>query len=229
MNQPNDIVWVEDDTPYSTRFEDIYFSKGSGPAEVEHVFLKPNQIEQRLEAGGPLRIGELGFGTGLSFLMTWALQTKISPQARLDFYSVEKYPIQPEELSRTHEVWPDLKAPSLAFQSQWSTKPGWNHFTFGQVRCHVYVGDVLDFLRELGEQKKTMQVWYLDGFAPAKNPQMWSREVLEQVGQGSTSGSTFSTYTVVGQVRRDLMKAGFQVEKIKGFENKREMLFGKMP
>jgi tRNA 5-methylaminomethyl-2-thiouridine biosynthesis bifunctional protein len=228
MRQQGDIRWKEDGTPYSHQFDDVYFSEGSGPGEVEHVFLKPNLVQQRLQEQDQLAIAELGFGTGLNFLMTWQMHEAVNSNSTLHFYSVEKYPMTLEQLSTSHEFWPGLSQFSQTLLQQVKFETGWNVCSFDQVTLHLYIGDVQDFLDEMNALEATVDAWFLDGFAPSKNPDMWSLATLTKVGQISKSGTTFSTYTVVGQVRRDLMTAGFDVKKIPGYGKKREMLFGKM-
>lgn len=227
MRDQGDIGWEEDGTPYSIQFDDVYFSKGSGPAEAEHVFLKPNQIEHHLKKGGTLNVAELGFGTGLNFMMTWNLHQRIAAVVDLHFFSVEKYPLNPEQLFKAHRSWPALKPFSQTLLAETPFEAGWNHLTFGNVHLHLYVGDVLTFLTEMLDDQMTLQAWYLDGFAPSKNPDMWSENVLGKVAELTEPQGTLSTYTAVGQVRRDLVASGFHVEKIEGYGRKREMLFGK--
>ena len=226
MNVKNDIAWREDGTPYSFLFDDVYFSSGSGPEEVKHVFIEPNQIEDRIQTDELSNIGELGFGTGLNFLMTWALYKTMNVNQTLNFYSVEKYPMNREQFQQAFISWPELKVFSDQLLNKVDFEQGWNRIDFEGMKLHLFIGDVQEFLNDLITEHSQMDVWFLDGFSPSKNPEMWNASTLLNVGIASKCKATFSTYTVVGQVRRDLIKAGFEVSKITGFGKKREMLFG---
>jgi len=227
LKEDNLISW-DGETPFSTVYDDIYYSKGSGVEEVEHVFLQPNRIRERF-LEGETSIGELGFGTGLSFLVTWDVWIECGKKSPLNFYSVEKYPIDAKEFERIDGHWPDLKSLSSLLRLETSElEEGWNKFSFedSSICLHLWVGDVNDFLNEMKKQSKKIDSWYLDGFSPSKNPEMWVGDVMSLVADCSIEGTTFSTFTSVGQVKRNLRQAGFQVEKIPGFGKKRDMLAG---
>ncbi|SFN97108.1 tRNA 5-methylaminomethyl-2-thiouridine biosynthesis bifunctional protein [Nitrosospira briensis] len=223
--------------PFSTRFGDVYFSRDSGLAEKRHVFLQGNRLAERfasLPHGDGFAIGETGFGTGLSFLCAWQLFDEVAPSlsslgCSLDFFSVEKYPLDDGELSNALALWPELRKYADELIARWRRRvPGWNRWSFacGRVRLTLVIGDVAD---ALAETRSGIDAWFLDGFSPARNPGMWTQQVFESVVRASRPGATFASYTCAGEVRRGLAQAGFQVSKLPGFGRKREMLQGHLP
>ena len=223
------IDW-QDGQPVSRRFGDVYFSRDSGLEETRHVFLEGNGLRERwaaLPPHGRFTIGETGFGTGLNFAAAWALWEEAAPaEARLRYVSVERDPLAPADIARTLAMWPELARYREALLAQWSeVPPGWHRFVFagGRVVLTLLAGDVSAALPRLDGR---VDAWFLDGFAPARNPEMWQPEVLAQVARLSAPGATCATYTVAGEVRRGLEAAGFAVEKRPGFGRKREMLRG---
>lgn len=215
--------------PYSKTFNDIYFSTDDGLDETKHVFITQNQLEARFKSleVQVFTIIETGFGTGLNFLVTSALWLAHSPQhAQLHFYSIEKYPLKLADLSRAHALWPQFSAISSELFNQYETlKPGTNHFSFagGRIQLSLQVDDIAFVLPQL---TKKANAWFLDGFAPAKNAEMWTVEVFAHIARLSQANSTFATFTSAGLVRRGLQAVGFKVEKQAGFGKKREMLRG---
>ena len=223
------IDW-QDGQPVSRRFGDVYFSRDSGLEETRHVFLEGNGLRARwaaLPAHGRFTIGETGFGTGLNFAAAWALWDEVAPpDARLRYVSVERDPLAATDISRTLGLWPALARYREALLAQWTeVAPGWHRFVFGggRVLLTLLAGDVRAVLPRLDGR---VDAWFLDGFAPAKNPEMWRADVLAEVARLSAPGATCATYTVAGEVRRGLEAAGFAVEKTPGFGRKREMLRG---
>jgi tRNA 5-methylaminomethyl-2-thiouridine biosynthesis bifunctional protein len=223
------IDWVEGH-PVSRRFGDVYFSRGSGLAETRHVFLEGNNLRERwgrLEPRDQFCVGETGFGTGLNFACTWQLWDEVAPPtARLHFLSVERYPLPACDIARTLGTWPELASCRDALLRQWDDfAPGWHRMVLanGRIFLTIVIGDVRDVLKQIDA---IIDAWFLDGFAPAKNPDMWQPGVLAAVAQLSCPGATCATYTAAGAVRSGLEAAGFAVEKRKGFGRKREMLRG---
>ena len=217
------IVDWEADAPRSVFFDDIYFS-GGGAEETEHVFLKGNELERRFAEAERFTIGELGFGSGLNFLSAVALWRSVRrPQARLNYISVEKFPLHPDDLRRAGRAWPQFSAEIETLAD--ALPPPLRGFH--QLRWPDGVTLTLGFgdARELLEVcEAEVDAWFLDGFSPAKNPEMWSEAVLRQVARLCASGATAATFTVAGDVRRRLEAAGFGVEKRPGYGRKREML-----
>ena len=221
----------QDGLPFSSRFGDVYFSAGSGLEETRHVFLQGNRLAERfaeLSAGDSFSIGETGFGTGLNFLCAWQLfEQSAQPGVSLDFFSIEKFPLTDEELRAALALWPELQPQAEALLQRWQRRvPGWNRWSFagGRMRLTLAVGDVAEVLPQL--QNGAVDAWFLDGFSPAKNPEMWGEEVLSAIARASRPAATLATYTSAGWVRRGLLQAGFAVEKVSGYGHKREMLRG---
>ena len=219
--------------PFSRRFGDVYFSRDSGLAEKRYTFLQGNRLAERfasLSDRSGFAIGETGFGTGLSFLCAWQLFDETAPAtSSLDFFSIEKYPLEEQELTDALALWPELRHYAKELIARWQRRvPGWNRWTMsgGRVRLTVVIGDVAEALPEV---RGGFDAWFLDGFSPALNPEMWTQQVLERVAKLSRPSTTFATYTSAGWVRRGLAEAGFQVCKWPGFGRKRDMLHGCLP
>ena len=219
--------------PFSSRFDDVYFSAESGLEEARHVFLKGNRLDQRfatLSNKQGFTIGETGFGTGLNFLCAWQLFEQVAPEgASLDFFSTEKFPLDVDELRAALAIWPDLKPfYDELIQHWWRWVPGWNRWNFadGRVRLTLAIGDVDETLPQL--PSGSVDAWFLDGFSPSKNPEMWTDSVLMQLARTSNTEATMATYTSAGWVRRGLQRAGFSIEKVPGYGRKREMVCGQL-
>ncbi|POA98103.1 bifunctional tRNA (5-methylaminomethyl-2-thiouridine)(34)-methyltransferase MnmD/FAD-dependent 5-carboxymethylaminomethyl-2-thiouridine(34) oxidoreductase MnmC [Chromobacterium sinusclupearum] len=226
---PAQLDW-HDGQPFSIAFGDVYFSRDSGLEETRHVFLKHNQLEERFAAlppHGRFVIAETGFGTGLNFLCAWQQFEALAPaDARLHFVSAEKYPLTPRDLSQALALWPELAPWSAQLLAQYDTlAPGWHRFLLagGRVTLTLMVGDVLDALPRLDAR---IDAWFLDGFAPAKNPDMWQPELFRQMARLSAPGASFATFTSAGVVRRGLAEAGFEVKKAPGHGRKRHISHG---
>lgn len=228
MNKQADIRW-QDGQPFSQQFNDIYFSADSGLAETQHVFLQHNQLEDRWKSlrDKHFTIAETGFGTGLNFLCAWDLWNKVVPSdARLHFVSCEKYPLKPEDLETALKFWPSLRLLSAELFEQYQhLSEGMHRLVFeqGRVVLTLMVGDAMTTLSQLNAN---VDAWFLDGFAPSKNPEMWQPALFTQMARLSHAETTFSTFTSAGKVRRGLTEAGFKVSKVPGFGSKREMLCG---
>lgn len=220
----------QDGHPVSRRFGDVYFSRESGIAETRHVFLAGNRLPERwavLPAGARFTIGETGFGTGLSFCAAWQLwETLAPPDAVLRYVSFERFPLAPDELSRALALWPELAPFARALNEQYTElAPGWHRFHFANSRVILTLA-IGDANAMLGGLEGRCDAWFLDGFAPAKNPEMWSESVLAAIGAHSRAGTSVATYSVAAVVREGLQAAGFRIDKAPGFGHKREMLAG---
>lgn len=226
--QPAELDWDENGQPQSRLYGDVYFSRTSGMAETTHVFLQPNRLAERfaaLQAGEGFVIGETGFGTGLNFLCAWALFERTAPAGtKLHFVSAEKHPLAPDDLQRALGLWPELQTQAQQLLDQYvAINPGFQQFRFGRVVLTLLVGDALECLSALDAQ---IDAWFLDGFAPAKNPDMWQPPLFTQLARLSAPGATLATFTSAGSVRRALKDAGFEIERIPGFGQKWESLQG---
>lgn len=223
------IDW-QDGQPFSRLYGDVFFSRASGIEETQHVFLEQNRLAERWRAlppGSNFLIGETGFGTGLNFLCAMRLWGECAPaDAWLHCFSVEKHPLGVAELKAALELWPQLATQRDALLNQYSAlAPGWHRFLFAEARVTLTLA-VEDAAAALTQLDVGMDAWFLDGFSPARNPDMWSPEVLQAVAQHTKAGGTFATYTAAGEVRRTLQAAGFAVERVAGHGSKREMLRG---
>ncbi|TNB47591.1 tRNA (5-methylaminomethyl-2-thiouridine)(34)-methyltransferase MnmD [Martelella lutilitoris] len=223
------LAWHENDMPFSNAFQDHFYSKADGRAECNHVFIAANRLTERWQAGGNFAIGELGFGTGLNFCETLRQWKRLRPAAaRLCFTSFERYPLKSAAIDRALSHWPELAEERRALVSRWPDEPSDRiEIDFDpQTRLVVHCSDALASLTASAER---FDAWYLDGFAPSRNPDMWSAALMQTVFGHTTPGGTFGTYTAAGFVRRNLQAAGFSVTRARGFANKREMLCGRRP
>jgi len=221
-HQTADLDWRDDRIPVSRQFDDPYFSLEDGLAETEHVFLHGNRIATRLHA--PLSIAELGFGTGLNFLATWALHRASGSTSPLQFNTFEAFPMKADDMAAALAAFPrlsDLAAPlvKMVRSGEWKMQSG-------PVSLQVIVGDARE---TLPKWEGKADAWYLDGFSPAKNPELWGADLMAQVAAHTTAGGTLATYTAAGHVRRALAEAGFTVTRSPGFGRKRHMTSAEMP
>ncbi|TDV63271.1 bifunctional tRNA (5-methylaminomethyl-2-thiouridine)(34)-methyltransferase MnmD/FAD-dependent 5-carboxymethylaminomethyl-2-thiouridine(34) oxidoreductase MnmC [Pseudomonas sp. LP_7_YM] len=222
--------WDENGNPISRAFADVYFSNESGLAETRHVFLTQNDLRARvtaLPADGRLVIGETGFGTGLNFLCAWQLfDACATPGARLQFVSVEKFPLSRPDLERALNLWPELKTFADQLLDQYlAIHQGFQRLAFddGRVTLTLLIGDALEMLPQLDGQ---IDAWFLDGFAPSKNPEMWTPQLFAELARLAAPGSTIGTFTSTGWVRRALNAAGFKMKRVPGIGHKWEVLKG---
>ncbi|MDB6177248.1 tRNA (5-methylaminomethyl-2-thiouridine)(34)-methyltransferase MnmD [Paracoccus sp. Z330] len=212
-DQPQ-LTWRDGAVPVSVRFDDPYFSLSGGLAETRHVFLDGNDLPARLHAG--FHVAELGFGTGLNCLALASVA-----QVPVVMTSFEAYPMDVAQLTQAHGAFPGFAALSAQLRQGW----GQPCIQVGHVQLRLQIGDVRQTLPQWDGQA---DAWFLDGFSPAKNPEMWAPEIMAQVATHSASGATFATYTAAGHVRRALSDAGFEVERRKGFGSKRHMSVGRL-
>ncbi|MFW9077850.1 bifunctional tRNA (5-methylaminomethyl-2-thiouridine)(34)-methyltransferase MnmD/FAD-dependent 5-carboxymethylaminomethyl-2-thiouridine(34) oxidoreductase MnmC [Pseudomonas sp. P2757] len=222
--------WDDQGLPRSRVFNDVYFSDLSGLDETRYVFLEQNRLAERfaeLGSNGRLVIGETGFGTGLNFLCAWQLfEQHAVAGARLHFVSVEKYPLSPADLQRALALWPELKPLADQLLAQYvAIHQGFQRIVLdnGRVTLTLLIGDALEQLPQLDAQ---IDAWFLDGFAPAKNPDMWTAELFAELARLAAPGSTISTFTSTGWVRRLLNAAGFKMKRTPGIGHKWEILRG---
>jgi tRNA 5-methylaminomethyl-2-thiouridine biosynthesis bifunctional protein len=212
---------------FSQEFQDIYHSRAGGLAQARHVFLGGNHLPERWRDRDAFVILETGFGIGLNFLAAWdAWRADPRRPARLHFVSVEKNPFERADLAAALAPFEELSALSRALVDAWPPPlAGYHrlHFDGGGIVLTVIFGDARE---ELPRLDATADALFLDGFAPARNPEMWSPEVVRELSRLAAPGATLATWTVAGGVRAALGGAGFRVEKREGFAHKREMLAG---
>jgi len=220
------LEWHED-IPWSPDFSDGYFGSAEPRAEIDAVFIAGNRLEQRLTSTQRFAIGETGFGSGLNFLHTLELWRKLRrPGAFLSFLSIEAFPLPPSAL-RSILTYSGIALSDIdGLLAQYPTPVSGSHrlhFPRDNVVLTLLLGDAAP---SLAQQRGEIDAWYLDGFAPARNPSIWNLSVFREMRRLSGPGTTLGTFTVAGQVRRDLIEAGFQVAKKPGHGNKRERLEG---
>ena len=221
------VEW-RDGQPYASAFQDVYFSSDNGLLETEHVFLQGNQLLSRWEQLNTptFTITETGFGTGLNFLCAAELWLETAPKdAVLNFTSVEKYPLTLQDITTALQLWPQLSAFSTPLLSQYATLVDTKTINLydNRIQLNLLIGDATEQLSHL--QNKA-DAWFLDGFSPAKNPDMWQPTLFAQMARLSHPNTTFATFTSAGMVRRGLASVGFKVNKRSGFGKKREMIDG---
>lgn len=242
--QPAELDWIDGGQPYSARFDDFYFSSVDGPAETRHVFLQPNRLAERFaaltaEPGQIARftLGETGFGSGRNFLTTWQLwQQTAQAGAELHYISVEKHPFTRADLARTLALWPELAPLAEALLAVYPplAGPGFHRLNLdsGRVRLTLIFDDASTGLDQLlpsahpdfKDRGPKIDAWFLDGFTPARNPEIWSQSLFTTLAKLSHTGTTLATFTSAGSVRRGLEQTGFTTTKHSGFGLKREML-----
>ena len=208
----------------STAYGDIYFQPGQAMQESEYVFLKQGGFYKALERGRDITVAELGFGTGLNFLLSakaWQGQLKT-----LHYISFEKHPIRKNDLQKIHGCWPALSDISSALLDNYPFLDAGIHtidFPAFNTTLTLVFGDVLDYLPDM---QFRANIWYLDGFAPAKNPDMWTEKLWKPLARNTSDHGRITTFTAAGAVRRGLQTAGFDIEKVKGYGRKRDMVIG---
>ncbi|MDR6540882.1 tRNA 5-methylaminomethyl-2-thiouridine biosynthesis bifunctional protein [Acinetobacter bereziniae] len=219
------------EVPISKQFGDVYFSKDNGLLETRHVFLNGNDLETRL---GALRdfeyfcVGETGFGTGLNILALWQLWQQVRPDnhSHLHVISVEKFPLSKQDLIRALAVWSELKGFSQQLIEQYPLPiAGCHRLNFPEARFSIdlWLGDAHDVFPVIAKTHP-VNAWFLDGFAPSCNPDMWEANVLNNLIRLSDIGTTFASFSVAGVLKRGLTQHGITISRPRGFGHKREML-----
>ncbi|MBX4133022.1 tRNA (5-methylaminomethyl-2-thiouridine)(34)-methyltransferase MnmD [Frischella sp. Ac48] len=232
MNNQN-IFWNINNTPVSIQFNDIYFNNDNAIAETDYVFIKGNQLMQRfIEFDQPIfTVAETGFGSGLNFLVLWQQFLQFKQHypnhilKQIHFYSIEKYPLSLLDMRKIHQqIICDNTLNILAgkLQQFWPTPI----HQFDTIKLHLLFDDIDQYAHFLNKHNVLIDAWFFDGFSPNKNPAMWSESLFKQLFPLTQLGGTFATFTASGQVRRNLINAGFTIKKIKGYGKKREMLIG---
>ena len=223
-----DIDWREDG-PLCRKHGDIYFSADGGLQETEFVFLQGNRLPERWRTSQRFTIAETGFGTGLNFLVTARAWLQHAPrEAQLNFISVESTPLKLADLKRAQRRWPQLKELTDELQQHYPPLCHGHHqrsLFGGRIELTLMLGDATGMYADIDCM---VDAWYLDGFAPAKNPEMWSQDLFRQVARLSRQTTTFATFTAAGAVRRGLESVGFETQRPDGFGRKRNMLTGTM-
>ena len=227
--EPAEIAWTERGAPRSVAFDDIYFNEADGRAESAHVFLGGARWPEAWRGRDRVAIAELGFGIGLNCLLTEAAWRGSGAPVRVDYVGFERAPPEAAAIRRALAPWPDLDADGLL--ADWPPPSGVSRKTIGAARgaamtLELHIGAAAE---TVPAWKGAADIWFLDGFSPAKNPDLWSQELMRVVFERTAPGGVFATYAAAGWVRRNLAAAGFDVERRPGFGLKRHMSAGRKP
>lgn len=221
-------IELKGDQPRSLDYGDIYFAS-DGQNETQRVFIEPMQLEQLFSGSSEtgLRIGELGFGTGLNFLAVCEFFLTHAPKStRLDYIAFEKHPLARVDLARITKRASPHSALADELTACWPPLiRGWHsrHFASGRIRLLLHYGDALEGVLDL---KGRCHAWLLDGFDPACNPEMWHQALLAEVARHSEDGALLATFTAQGEVRRRLESVGFTMRRVDQRPHKRHSLAG---
>jgi len=237
-----DIQWDEFGQPFSLRFKDVYFSCREGLDETRYVFLDKNNLQNRWQEDSNqtcFTIGETGFGSGLNFIATWQLwnRCKIKDQW-LHYISIEKHPFRQSDLLRASKLWPELKEfyQELIAAYPATAVKGFYTLVFSQyrIRLTLIIDDVQNALSQLlqsnhplfqnATNQRGIDAWFLDGFAPNKNSDMWQQSTIEKIARLSSPSATLTTFSTADAVRHSLQTVGFKVTRCPSFGIEREMI-----
>lgn len=216
-NQTDALDWNDDGVPISKRFDDPYYSLANGLAETRHVFLDGNDLPARFRDG--FQIAELGFGTGLNLLASWQAWRESGARGTLRFTSFELYPLERDQMRTALLAFAELTPLVNELLESLSDTGAQGH----DLNFELITGDARE---TLSAWRGKADAWFLDGFSPAKNPELWEAALLQAVGDHTRDGGTMATYTAAGHVRRALTSAGFDVQRVSGFGRKRHMTVG---
>jgi tRNA U34 5-methylaminomethyl-2-thiouridine-forming methyltransferase MnmC len=217
--QTLDIEWRPGGVPASRRFSDPYYSLDNGLAETRHVFLGGNGLPERFFPG--FHIAELGFGTGLNLMAALLAWRESGMTGQLRYTGFEAYPLGAVEIATALAVFPDLAL--VARPLLVALERGRKRFETAELVAEIIIGDARQTVPRWGG---CADAWFLDGFAPARNPELWEPELLAEVGRHTAPDGTCATYSAAGVVRRGLQAAGFEVRRVPGFGRKRHMILG---
>lgn len=212
-------------TVRSRRFDDLYFSAEDGLAEARHVYLRGNRLPEAWEDRPDFVVAELGFGTGLNFIALRELWHRRAAGGSLTYYALEKYPLESDALGRALSL-ACRAAPELrGFQEELLScyDPAGGVWDWAGIRLVLLIGDAGQEIRRIGQP---VDAWFLDGFSPAKNPEMWSPPLMEALASRTSGGGTLASFTAAGAVKRALREAGFEIVRRPGHGSKRHMITG---
>ena len=224
---PAELGFTRHGVPYSPRYDDVYHSAGGALAQARHVFIEGNQVRSRWAGRERFVIFETGFGAGINFLATWhAWRCDPARSTRLHFVSVEKHPLRLEDARTLYRELPGLAAECAELEARWPVLvPGAQRIELdgGRVVLTLFFADI----RVARDLRLAADAFYLDGFAPAKNADMWSPQLMRALSRLAAPAATAATWSVAAGVRHALEETGFAVEKRPGFGDKKEMLFAR--
>jgi len=217
--QQAQIEW-KNGVPVSKRFDDPYYSLEDGLAETRYVFLEANGLRSRLRPG--FHVAELGIGTGLNLLALIAL-VRETGQGPVRYTGFEAYPLAMADMGAALSLFPEVAGDAEAFLEAWERG---GPLRTSEIEATFLLGDAR---HTLPSWEGRADAWFLDGFAPARNPELWERDLLGEVARHTAPGGTAATYTAAGDVRRALEVAGFEVERRPGYGRKRHMTAARLP
>lgn len=210
------------DVPIARQFDDPYFSLSGGLHETRHVFLAGNDLPARFTKG--FHIAELGFGTGLNALTTLLAWQESGVEGPLRFTSFERFPMASADMARALSAYPEVSGIAALILSALSS--GATSVETPDMQLEIIVGDARE---TLPKWQGRADAWFLDGFSPVKNPELWEPALLAEVAKHTTPKGTAATYSAAGHVRTSLSEAGFTVERRPGFGRKRHMTVASLP
>ena len=230
--EPTSIEFKNEHTPYSPRFQDIYFDSTNGIQESTHVYLEGSGFTRAIKNGKDgehFTVGEIGFGVALNFLLTYQyFLTHSKKDQKLTYLSAEKYPVGIEDIKKLYSLFPELAKVANDLESQYPIlTPGFHTLTFaeGKVKLILMLGDAKEMFSQVDiSGSEGVQFWYWDGFSPQKNPEVFQNTLFKELIRISAPGAMGSSFTAAGWVRRGLEEVGFSVEKRPGFGIKRECI-----
>ena len=216
-DQHIDLQWRDGDVPVSTQFDDPYFSLEDGLAETRHVVLAGNHLPEQFCPGS--WIAELGFGSGVDLLASLHLWRESGQTGVLHYSGFEAFPVPPDAMIRAQAGFEVLAAMAREFAPFW--RRGLLDIDLSDLRFRLVIGDAR---QTVAGWSGAADAWFLDGFSPEKNPEMWQDNLLVAVGKHCVRQATLTTYTAAGFVRRGLAVAGFTVARTLGFGRKRHII-----
>lgn len=220
-DQTDRLEWRDGVTPVSLRFDDPYYSIHDGFAETNHVFLAGNGLPERFRPD--FWVAELGFGTGLNLMATVVALQAYEASAKVRYTSFEAFPLSASEIRAALSHFPVPQSLVSDFLAEWAA--GKRNFDLPGISVSIIEGDAR---RTLPAWQGRADAWFLDGFSPAKNPELWEVALMGEVARHTAPGGTFATYTAAGHVRRALSEAGFEVKRVPGYGRKRHMTIGRL-
>jgi tRNA 5-methylaminomethyl-2-thiouridine biosynthesis bifunctional protein len=246
----SNITFTESGIPFSPKFNDIYFDQHAGFQQSQQVFVEGNNLPARFEHKltnfnntEPFVIAESGFGTGLNFLLTWlgfnhvkakvlnTLTEQNTQKFCWQFISIEKYPLTRQQLKQSLQLFPEIHELSDQLVAQYPETPTRNvtlYFANNEITLTLIFDDIVSGLMQLPSSKTGLvDAWFLDGFSPATNPEMWQTPVFTQMARLAKPQASIATFTVAGFVKRGLESVGFRVKKQHNKGKKTQILVGK--
>ncbi|MDE2674350.1 MAG: tRNA (5-methylaminomethyl-2-thiouridine)(34)-methyltransferase MnmD [Paracoccaceae bacterium] len=216
-----ELYWNNDRQLRSARFQDIFFSS-NGIEETRHVFIKGNDLPDNFKEN--FHIGELGFGTGLNLFVALQLWRERYPDSILQYTSFEIAPLPGKIMTEALEEFDAIGDICREFLSEW--EKGKTKIEIPNLAFELIVGDVRKTIHAFN---KKVDCWFLDGFSPNTNPEMWEEDLLQQVAERTKAGGTFATFSSASSVRENLIRGGFEIFRVPGFGKKKHMLKGMLP